>query len=123
MDKIITVSINELLLGILLVVAIIAVIVLICVLAKANKTLKKVDGILDDTSVVTGFAAKQTQKVDDIVTGVEEAVSTCVDNIKSSNGIIKAAAGIVNAATSIFGLLKNSDKKEEIEETEKTEEK
>lgn len=113
MDKIITISVNELLLGILLVVAIIAVIVLICVLAKANKTLKKVDGILDDTSVVTGFAARQTEKVDNIVTGVEDAVTTCVDNIRNSNGIIKAAAGIVNAATSVAGILKNSDKDKE----------
>lgn len=109
MDKITSMSINELLIGELILIASIAIIVLICVLVKANKTLKKVDKILDDASVVSGFAAKQTEKIDGIVTGVEDTVTTCVENIKNSNGIVKAAAGVVNAATSLVGLIKNSD--------------
>lgn len=90
----------------LILVAVIALCVLISVLLKLKKTLEKVDGILDDTKVVSGFAAEQTGKAEHIINGVSDTVGAVVSNLSASKGAIKNATSFMNAATSLIGIIR-----------------
>ncbi len=102
----ITFTWEQALITLLILVAVIALCALIAVLLKLKKTLEKVDAILDDTKAVSGFAAEQTGKAENIINGLSESVGVVVSNLSASKGAIKNATSFMNAATSLIGIIR-----------------
>ena len=75
-------------------------------------TLKEVDVILKDSQVITSIAAEKATKVDGIIDGVGETVDSVVGAVKGNQNIVNAVTTIVNATSSLEGLIKKAEKKQ-----------
>ncbi len=96
----------------LLIIAGIAALVYLCiVLANLVTTLKKLNGVLDDAKEITEFATTQTNKANNIITGMSDSVSQVVSNLKANKNTIRNVSSLVGATTSIIGVAKSTSKR------------
>lgn len=122
LDSVITMTVEDILICVLVVVAIAALIMLIVMLKKfsdtandLSKTLEKVNTLLDDSEVLMGeasdilSAAKSTTEIAcRSVLRASRTLDAASDIVRSNRSKISAVTGLVNAATSMLSL---SDKK------------
>lgn len=106
----ITITLNEAIWLFVAILLIVLIILLIIFVGKLNRTMKKVDGVLDDTRVITLSAAEKVEKMDEVIDGAYETVYTLVDSVKNSKGLISACGSIASACASLVGLKKKNDK-------------
>ncbi len=104
----ITITLSEAVWLFVAVLLIVLIILLIIFVGKLNRTMKKVDGVLDDTRIITYSAAEKVEKMDEVIDGAYETVYTLVDSVKNSKGLINACGNIAQACASIIGLKKNN---------------
>ena len=122
LDSVITMTVEDILICVLVVVAIAALIMLIVMLKKfsdtandLSKTLEKVNTLLDDSEVLMGEAsdilstAKGTAEIAcKSVLRASRTLDAASDIVRSNRSKISAVTGLVNATTSMLSL---SDKK------------
>jgi len=112
----ITLSVQEALIGILIIAAIILVIYLIVILSKLKPTLEKLDRVLDEVEVITGTTANKVEQVDEIIAGVGDSVSTVVGALKGNQSLLLGATNFLNAAASLCGVVKKPSIRKEKKE-------
>lgn len=122
LDSVITMTVEDILICVLVVVAIAALIMLIVMLKKfsdtandLSETLEKVNTLLDDSEVLMGEAsdilstAKSTAEIAcRSVLRASRTLDAASDIVRSNRSKISAVTGLVNATTSMLSL---SDKK------------
>ena len=107
----ITISVQQLLIYILLVVAIIAVAALAIVFAKLMPTLKSLAKTMENVEVLSTTARDDLDSVQGIVKNVSRSVSDVTGVIANNRSGLKAATNLVNAAAGLARLTRTKDKK------------
>ncbi len=102
----------------LILAAIVLLIVLTVVAVRLIGTLKKLNLVLDDVSVITSKTAAKVEDVDNIVSNVSEAAVSLSSSLKSNPNMVKAAGSLVNSLATFKGAVKK-DKKEKKEKSRK----
>lgn len=102
----------------LILAAIVLLVTLVVVAIKLIGTLKKLDVVLDDVSVITSTAADKAQDLDNIVSNVSSAAVNLSSSLKANPNMVKAAGSLVNSLAVFKGAVKK-DKKEKNKEEEK----
>jgi len=101
-----TVTVQDIVLMVLGVLAAVLLVYLILLLKKVIETIKKLDLILDDSKGITEIANKRTKQVDEFVDGVGESVGAVFGAVKGKHAVGKTAA-VVNSVTSVVGKVKD----------------
>lgn len=107
----ITLSIGQVLLGLLIIVGVIALIYLIVLLKKLTGTLTELDSVLEDAKKITTVVADKTEKASVLIDNVGETVGQMSGVVKGNQSTIKAATNFVNATTSLVNLVKGKETK------------
>ena len=107
----ITISVQQLLIYILLVVAIIAVAALAIVFAKLMPTLKSLAKTMENVEALSTTARDDLDSVQGIVKNVSRSVSDVTGVIANNRSGLKAATNLVNAAAGLARLTRTKDKK------------
>ena len=110
----ITITVQELVLLILGIAAIVLVFYLIGLVKNLIETVKHTNKVLEDTEVITAIAAGKAQEIDTAVDGAIEAIGTISELIKGNQSAVKAATNIVNSLAGLKNIAgkKNKDKKD-----------
>lgn len=108
----VTLTWEGIILTLLAVAGIVFLIYLSLLMKKLIGTLKEVDVILKDSQVITSIAADKATKVDGIIDGVGETVDSVVGAVKGNQNVVNAVTTIVNATSSLAGLIKKAEKKQ-----------
>ena len=106
----ITISIQQLLIYILLVVAIVAVGLLAVVFAKLLPTLKSLAKTMENVEALSTTAKDDLDSVQGIISNVTTSVSDVTRVISGNRSQVKAAANLVNAAAGLAKLTKSKTK-------------
>ncbi len=101
----VTLTLKGTIMVVLAVALLVLIIYLIVLAAKAITSLKKLDEVLDDAKRVTAVCAERVEKVDGVLDGVEESVTTVVDTLKGNQSVIAAATHVADATSSIVGFV------------------
>ena len=107
----ITISIQQLLIYILLGVAIIAVAILAVVFARLLPTLKSLAKTMENVEALSTTAKEDLDSVQGIVKNVSRSVSDVTGVIANNRSGLKAATNLVNAAAGLAKLTRSKDKK------------
>ena len=107
----ITISVQQLLIYILLVVAIIAIAALAIVFAKLMPTLKSLAKTMENVEALSTTAKEDLDSVQGIVKNVSRSVSDVTGVIANNRSGLKAATNLVNAAAGLAKLTRSKDKK------------
>ena len=107
----ITISIQQLLIYILLGVAIIAVAILAVVFARLLPTLKSLAKTMENVEALSTTARDDLDSVQGIVKNVSRSVSDVTGVIANNRSSLKAATNLVNAAAGLAKLTRSKDKK------------
>ena len=107
----ITISIQQLLIYILLGVAIIAVAILAVVFARLLPTLKSLAKTMENVEALSTTAKEDLDSVQGIVKNVSRSVSDVTGVIANNRSSLKAATNLVNAAAGLAKLTRSKDKK------------
>ena len=108
----ITMTLTELLLTILLLVAIYAVLELALVLKNLIPTLKHLNSISADAEVMASIAKEKTESLSELADEAQISLKTVFTTLKGNQNVVKGATNFVNAATSLIGLAKKSGDKQ-----------
>ena len=106
----ITIDVKQVLIGLLLLAAVVLVIFLIVMVANLTKTLKKVNGILDDASSVTTIVHEKAEEVKPMVDELSGAVLSFASAMKGNESSIASISSISKALSSMVSVIKNSKK-------------
>ena len=107
----ITISIQQLLIYILLGVAIIVLVLLAAVFAKLLPTLKSLAKTMENVEALSTTARDDLDSVQGIVKNVSRSVSDVTGVIANNRSSLKAATNLVNAAAGLAKLTRGKDKK------------
>ena len=107
----ITISIQQLLIYILLGVAIIAIAILAVVFAKLIPTLKSLAKTMENVEALSTTAREDLDSVQGIVKNVSRSVSDVTGVIANNRSSLKAATNLVNAAAGLAKLTRSKEKK------------
>ena len=105
----ITIDVKTALLYLLLVAAIVLVGYLIVVVKNLVTTLKEVNKILEDVSVVSGVAADKAVQLDSVVGDVQSAVADLSNAMRGEQSTIGAVSNFAKSVGSLAAIFK-SDK-------------
>ena len=107
----IDIDIKTALIYLLLVAAVVLVCYLIVVVKNLVTTIKNVNRILEDASVVSGVAAEKSLELNDMISNVQAAVADVSSAVKGDAGTFGAVANVAKTAASIKNLFKSDKKK------------
>lgn len=117
-DIVVSFSLRDALLTILLVAAIAAVIALFVFLIRLVKatgqlgeTLDKTNKILGDVSVISENAKNGTEEAKVVISKVASTVSGVSEIVDTNKSTIKAVTNLANAGASLTSLINNAQKK------------
>ena len=96
----ITISIQQLLIYILLVVAIVAIAVLIVVFTKLLPTLKSLAKTMENVEALSTTAREDLDSVQGIITDVTGVIANNKSNLKAATNLVNAAAGLAKLTRS-----------------------
>lgn len=107
----ITISIQQLLIYILLIVAIVVLAILAAVFAKLLPTLKSLAKTMENVEALSTTARDDLDSVQGIVKNVSQSVSDVTGVIASNRSGVRAATNLVNAAAGLAKLTREKNKK------------
>jgi len=113
----ITIDIKSALIYLLLVAGIILIGYLIVVAKNLVTTIKELNKILEDTSVITNVAAERSVEVNGMIDDIQSAVADVSQAVKGEVGVIGSFANVTKAVLSLkelFHTKKNNTKKKSI---------
>jgi len=102
----ISLTLTELLLGLLIIAGIVVLVYLAMVLKNLIPTLKSVANITAETEVLIGEVKEKTAGLGDTLADTVDALGDVNKAIKGNQSMVGAATSLVNAATSLAGLTK-----------------
>lgn len=118
MDTIVTATVGEILTWILLIVAIITLIFVIILIARATKmtepleeTIKKANGVLDDVKVITENAKNGTEDAKRALRRASDGFHEVASILDVNKLPIAAITALIGAGTSLASLTKRRPKK------------
>lgn len=101
-------------------VALIILLIFLCVLAKnLITTVKNMNKVIDDASVVSGIASDKAMQVDGIVGDLGSALNDLTAAMKGNQSLVGAMTNVAKAAASTVSYFKSSDPAEYYNEEEK----
>ncbi len=104
----------------LICLVLIALFVLLIILAKLAlnliSTLRSVDRILEDTSVVSGVVSDKASQVDEIVGDLSSTLGDVTDAMKGNRNLIGAITNMAKAVASAVSYFKSTGDDEYLEE-------
>jgi len=106
----VTIDVKELLIGLLLLAAVVLIVFLIIAVSNLTKVLKKVSGILDDTSAVTTIVHEKAEETKPLVDDLSGAVMSFASAMKGNESSIASISSISKALSSMVSVIKNSKK-------------
>lgn len=113
----ITIDIKTALIYLLLVAAVVLVCYLIVVAKNLVTTIKNVNKILEDASVVSGVAAEKSLEVNDMIDNIQTAVADVSSAVKGDASTFGAVANIAKTAASLRNLFKSDNSKKKRKKT------
>ena len=109
----ITIDVKTALLYLLLVAAIVLVGYLIVVVKNLVTTIKEVNKILADASVVSGVAAEKAVQLDEVVGEVQAAVADVSKAVKGEQSTIGAVSNFAKATSSLVSVFRSGNAKKQ----------
>ena len=106
----VTIDVKQLLIGLLLLAAVVLIVFLIIAVSHLITTLKKVNGILDDTSAVTTIVHEKADETKPLVDELSGAVMSFASAMKGNESSIASLSSISKALSSMVSVIKNSKK-------------
>ncbi|MCR4804215.1 MAG: hypothetical protein K5981_00990 [Clostridia bacterium] len=106
----ITISVQQLLTYLLLIVAIVAVAILAVVFAKLIPTLKSLSKTMENVAEMSTTAKEDLDSVQGIISNVATTATNISGVVAGNRSTVKAATNLVNAAAGLARLTKNKDK-------------
>lgn len=107
----ITIEVKTALLYLLLVAAIVLVVYLIVVVKNLVTTIKEVNKILADASVVSGVAAEKAVQLDEVVGDVQSAVADLSQAMRGEQSTFGAVSNFAKAVGSLSAIFKSDQSK------------
>ena len=101
----ITISIQELVLLILGIAAIVLLFSLIGLIKNLIETVKHANKVLEDTEIITSVAAEKAQELDGVIDDAVSSISAIGELIKGNQSAIKAATNVVNSLAGLKNLM------------------
>jgi len=118
LDTTITITVEQILIWVLLLVAIIAVIYVIVLLARAAKvmvpakdTVEKLNSVLDDVKVITTNAKDSSEDARRALNRASDTLHDVARILDVNKGPIAAVTALIGAGTSLASLSKKTTKK------------
>ena len=102
----ISLTLTELLLGLLIIAGIVVLVYLAIVLKNLIPTLKSVANITAETEVIVKDVKEKTEGLGDTLHDTVDALGGVNRAIKGNQSVVGATTSLVNAATSLAGLAK-----------------
>ena len=106
----ITIDIQQMLIYILLIVAIVAIGMLVVIFTKLLPTLKSLAKTMENVEAMTQTARDDLDSVQGIITNVSRSVSDVSGVIANNRSSVKAATNLVNAAAGLAKLARGKGK-------------
>ena len=100
----VTIDLNNMLYIILIAVAIILLIFLIVAVARLIQTLKRVNGILEDVSVVSGIVSEKAIETKPVVDDLSKTIASAAAGNESR---VASLSSIAKSISSLISLIKN----------------
>ncbi len=107
----ITIDVKTALIYLLLAAAVVLVCYLIVVVKNLVTTIKNVNRILEDASVVSGVAAEKSLELNDMLSNVQAAVADVSSAVKGDSSTFGAVANVAKTAASLKNLFKSDKSK------------
>ena len=107
----IQIEIKTALIYLLLVAAVVLVCYLIVVVKNLVTTIKNVNKILEDASVVSGVAAEKSLEVNDMIGDLQAAIADVSSAVKGDSSTFGAVANVAKTAASLKNLFKSGKPK------------
>ncbi len=105
----VTIDLKYTLICIVLVALIALLVYLVLLVRSLLPTIKKVDKLLDDASVVTGVATGAVNQVDGIVNNLGGAINDVGNSVRGNPNFVGAVSNIAKAVTSTVSYFNASD--------------
>lgn len=107
----ITITLQDLILLVIGIAAIVFLFYLIKLLKNLVETIQRTNRVLADAEVITGIASNKAQQLDGVIGDVSEAVGSITELVKGNQNVVKAVTNIVNSLAGLKCLI--TDKSEE----------
>ena len=104
----VTLDLQELLIAALIIACTVLVIFLIVAVANLIKALRKVNGILDDTSVVMGIVSEKAQETKPVIDGLASAIVSFANAAKGNETRIASLSSVAKSISSLVSMIKSS---------------
>ena len=108
----VTLTLSQLLVGLLIVAAIVLVVFLAVAVAKLLPGLKSLSSILQDAEVLVGDAKDGVADVKVTVGKVTKAVDGLADEVNSKKGLGATISNVAHTATSVMGIIREREDRE-----------
>lgn len=100
-------------------IVLIVLLIILCVVAKnLVTTIKNLNKVLEDTTVVSKIASDKAVVVDGIVGDVGDVVKDFAVAVKGNQNFMSSMSNVIKAAGSTASYFKNKDPKEQFEAAE-----
>ena len=106
----ITISLTQLLLGMLIIAGIVFVIYLIVLIGKLIPAMKHLTKVLENAEKLTDEAVVGVESAKETITKVGASVRNVAEVMDGNQGMIKNATSLVKAGASLVGMFKDSGK-------------
>ena len=113
----ITIDIKTALIYLLLVAAVVLVCYLVVIAKNLVTTIKNLNRILEDASVVSGVAAEKSLEVNDMIGNVQMAIADVSNAVKGDASTFGAVANVAKTAASLKHLFKTDKSKKKKKKT------
>ena len=104
----ITLDIKDVLIGLLIIAAVVLLIFLTVLVANAIKSVKKLNGILDDASVVTGIVQEKAQETKPVVDDLSSALVSFSRAAKGEESNIASLSSVAKSISSLIAIIKKN---------------
>ena len=103
----VTIDLNNLLYIILIAVAIILLIFLIVAVARLKQTLKRLNGILEDVSTVSGIVSEKAIETKPVVDDLSKTIASFASAAAGNESRVASLSSIAKSISSLISLIKN----------------
>lgn len=111
-DLTITISLQDLLVLVMMVLGIVALIYFIIILARLTPAMKSLQNIMQDAEQMTSQAKGSMESVSGIVSDLTQSASGLNEIISGNKSGFKAATNLVNAMAGLVGIVRSGEKSE-----------
>ena len=104
----VTIDLKALLIGLLLAALIVMVVFLTMLLANLITTVKKLNGVLDDTKTVTGIVKEKADETKPVVDDLSSALVGFASGLKGNETNIASLSNLAKSLSSMVNIIKKN---------------